>query len=298
MLSLKVRLIIWSIACLVISILSFGELWPKIPQWLTPEGLQRYGVSHWGVLVLCVLWLWLKRKDILPKIQTSRPRIPFILVGIALLAMALFMPRSDDFLVFLMLLGWLGIFTILFNGACIRPAILLSIYLFSLVFPMLMMRWVGDPSTLAITNIVTAIVRVFGLPITSHGSVLHFTSITDNLIIAVIEPGCAGYVTIGVFIALFALMMLDIKLSLRRAWYVFLIGLTGTWVLNIIRIVISVAAGYYWGKEGLEAMHQNLFYILFPLWYALFAYIYLRRANWRKVLATGNSRGEGATKTD
>ena len=282
MLSLKVRLIIWSIACLVIAILPFGDLWPKLPQLLTTEGLQPHRVSHWGILGLCVLWLWLKRKEILPKMQIPRLRIPFILAGVALLVMALLLPRSDDFLVFFMLLGWLGIFAILFNGACIKPAIFLSIYLFSLAFPMLMMRWAGDASALATTNIVTAIVRVFGLPITSQGLVVHFTSVTGNFIAVVIEPGCAGPITIGVFIALFTLMMLDIKLSLRRAWYVFLFGLTGTWLLNIIRIIVSLAAGYYWGSAAIDAMHQNLFYIIFPLWYALFAYIYLRRANWKK----------------
>lgn len=78
-------------------------------------------------------------------------------------------------------------------------------------------------------------------------------------------------------------MMLDIRLPLKRAWYISLIGLAGTWLQNIIRIVLSVAAGYHWGYEGLEAMHYNISYVIFPLWYALFAYIYLRQAGWRRV---------------
>ena len=134
-----------------------------------------------------------------------------------------------------------------------------------------------------VANTVTGITRMLGLPITGEGVVIHFTSLTGNAISTTIVPGCAGYATIGVFIALFALMMLDIRLPLKKAWYIFLIGLAGTWLQNIIRVVVSVAAGYYWGSGALEAMHYNAAYVIFPLWYALFAYIYLRQTRWSRV---------------
>lgn len=284
---MRIRLIIWLAACLAISILFFGELWTKLPQWLSPEGLQRHGVFHWGVLGLCILWLGLKRKDILSKMRTSRFSPLLVLTGVALLALSIFLPRSDDFLVFLMLLGWLGVFTIIFSRACIIPSVLLAIYGFSLVFPILTTRWLGEPSAMLVANTVTAITSILGLPVVSEGLVLHFTSATGDVISTTVSAACAGYATIGVFIALFTLMMMDIRLPLRKAWWVFLFGLAGTWLQNIIRIVISVAAGYYWGSDALEAMHYNISYVIFPLWYALFAYIYLRQAGWSKVSAKG-----------
>jgi exosortase/archaeosortase family protein len=280
---LKIRLIIWAAACLVISIIPFGELWPKLPQWLSSGGLQRYGVFHWGVLCLCTLWLWLKRKDILPRMQTGSLSLPFILAGVALLVLSVFLPRRDEFLVFLMLLGWLGIFTIIFGRASIVPSILLAVYGFTVAFPLLRTGWLGEPAAIAAASTVTAIFRIFGLPITSEGLTLHFNSVTGDAISTMVTPGCAGWETIGVFIALFALMMLDVRLPLKKAWYIFLIGLAGTWLQNILRIVISVTAGYYWGAEALNNMHNNLAYFIFPLWYALFAYIYLRQAGWRRV---------------
>ena len=215
--------------------------------------------------------------------QTARPSLPFVLVGVALLALSIFLPRSDNFLVFLMLLGWLGIFTIIFNRACIIPTILLVIYDFSLVFPILATRWLGEPSAIPVTNTVIAITQLLGLPITSQGQVLHFTSLSGDVISTAIVPGCTGYVTVGVFIALFSLMMLDIRLPLRKVWWIFLVGLVGTWLQNIIRIVVSVAAGYYWGWGALEAMHYNVSYVIFPLWFALFAFIYLKQAGWRSI---------------
>lgn len=278
---MKIRLIIWLATCLVISIVSFGELWAKLPQWLSPEGLQRYGVFHWGVLGLCILWLWLKRKDILPRMQAARLRLPFVLAGVALLALAILLPRHDDFLVFLMLLGFLGAFSIIFSRASIIPAILLTIYGFSVAFPILMMGWLGEPSAILMTNTVIAVTGILGLPVASRGVVLQFDSLTGDAVSTAVTPGCVGYATIGVFIALFSLMMLDIRLPLKKAWYVFLFGLVGTWLQNIIRIVISVVAGYHWGWGGLEAMHHNLAYIIFPLWYALFTFVYLKQAQWK-----------------
>jgi len=278
---LKTRLIIWLAACLAISIASFGELWTKLPEWLSPEGLQRHGVFHWGVLGLCILWLWLKRRDIWPRMQTARPSLPFLLAGVALLALSIFLPRSDDFLVFLMLVGWLGIFTMIFIRASIIPTMLLGIYGFSLVFPILTNRWLGEPSAILVTNTVVAISQMLGLPVTSQGQVLHLTSLSGDAISTTVSAECAGYATIGVFIALFALMMLDIRLPLKRVWYVFLFGLVGTWLQNIIRIVVSVAAGYHWGSGALETVHSNIAYVIFPLWFALFAFVYLKLAGWR-----------------
>ena len=280
---MKVRLIIWCAACLAISVIVFSELWAKLPQWFSPEGLQRQGVFHWGVLGLCILWLWLKRKSILPGMQAYKLSLPFITAGVALVSLSVFMPGSDDFLLFLMLMGWLGLFALLFTVASIIPSILLAIYGFSLFFPLLMNGWSGDLAAMLVTNTVTGITRTFGLPITNDGAIIHFTSLSGGTVSTAIAPGCAGYATIGVFIALFALMMLDIRLPLKRAWYIFLIGLAGTWLQNIIRIVISIAAGHYWGAGALEAMHYNAGYVIFPLWYALFVYIYLWRASWSRI---------------
>ena len=137
--------------------------------------------------------------------------------------------------------------------------------------------WLGEPSAVLVTNTVTAITAVMGLPIDNEGVVIHFTSLTGDAISTTVVPGCAGYATLGVFIALFALMMLDIRLPLRKACTLFLIGLAGTWLQNIVRVTASVAAGYFWGYGALETIHYNGAYIIFPIWYSLFVYIYLRQ---------------------
>ena len=167
--------------------------------------------------------------------------------GLALLALSIFVPRQDAFLIFMMLVGWLGIFGILFGRASIIPAILLAIYGFSVAFPLLAIRWLGEPAAILTTNTIIALTGLLGLPIANQGAVLQLTCLSGDAISTTVTPGCAGFATIGVFIALFSLMMLDIRLPFKKAWYIFLGGLAGTWLQNIVRIGLSLLAGYLWG---------------------------------------------------
>jgi exosortase/archaeosortase family protein len=205
-------------------------------------------------------------------------RPPFIVLGVCLLALSLFLPRSDSFLVFLMLLGYLGVFTMIFGKASVIPLILLSIYGFSVVFPIWMLRVVGEPASKLVASTVTPLFHILGLPVSSEGQILNLVSVSGDSLSATVTPGCAGLITIGVFIALFALLTLDIRLPLKKMWWLFLVGLVGTWLQNIVRIAVSVAAGYFWGEDALLAMHNNISYVIFPLWFALFSFIYLKQA--------------------
>ena len=279
---MKTKIIISSALCLVFSIFAFKQLWAELPQWLSPAGLQSYGVFHWGVLGLCILWVWLKRADIWPVMQKGRFSLPFIVAGTAIVVLSILLTRIDNLFIFPVLIGWLGFFAIFFGRAVMIPSALLAIYGFSLVFPIFMVEWFGEPSVIPVTRTVSVITAMLGLPIEIDGAVIHYTSLNGDIISRIVTPDCAGYQTIGVFIALFSLMMLDIRLPLKKAWYIFLFGLAGTWLQNIIRVVVSVAAGYYWGSSAIDTMHYNISYVIFPLWYALFAFIYLWQTGWRR----------------
>ena len=78
----------------------------------------------------------------------------------------------------------------------------------------------------------------------------------------------------GVFIALFVLMTLDMPLPPKKAAGLFLFGIVGTWFQSVIRLVILMLAGYYLGKDALWTAHFWTIYLLFPLWYLFFAYLY------------------------
>jgi exosortase/archaeosortase family protein len=79
-----------------------------------------------------------------------------------------------------------------------------------------------------------------------------------------------------VFVVIFTLMMLDLPLPWQQAIPVFLFGVVGTWLQNVIRIIIILGCGYFFGSDALWAAHFWTIYVLFPLWYLLFALVYFR----------------------
>lgn len=279
------KLVVWLVLCLFISILFFRELWTNIGTLLSFDYIQSHGAYPWFVLLLCLLWIWMKRVEIRRGMQIGGSPF-FIAAGLIMLVVSLTAslhylpsPNADyGFIVFLMLLAYLGLFAIFFGEACLIPSALLGIYCFALVFPLLISRYVGTQYSLVTVLIVVSILTAFGYPITSQGQLIHIHLPTNDIdIFAFIDAACSGSVSLGVFIAIFALMMIDIMLPAKKAASLFIFGVIGTSVQNILRLVVLILAGYYYGSEALWTAHIYAGYAIFPIWYAFFAYVYLRQ---------------------
>jgi exosortase/archaeosortase family protein len=236
-----------------------------------------FGQHHaapWGVLLLCGIWLWLKREEVLQGMSAESYSPVFIVLGLVLLAVSLLMPAIEDFLVFQLLLAWLAVFIIFFGKGMLIPTILLGIYGFSISFPLIIERFAELPYSQTIILPAMWILTWFGYPLESQGQWISFLSSTGEPISVLITAACAGPATMGVFIAIFALMMLDIPLPQKKAGYVFIFGIAGTWVQSFIRLIILLLVGYYRGEAALWTAHYWTIYILFPLWYLIFLYVY------------------------
>ena len=81
----------------------------------------------------------------------------------------------------------------------------------------------------------------------------------------------------AVFLAIFALMMLDMPLPPKKAAWLLAFGVAGTWLQSIVRLVVLILVGYRWGEAALFTAHRWSIYIIFPLWYLLFVYVYFRQ---------------------
>ena len=279
------KFVVWLVLCLFISILFFRELWSNPWALLSFDYIQSHGAYPWFVLLLCLLWIGMKRVEIRRGMQTRRKSF-FIAAGLIMLVVSLtaslhYSPSHSlgyEFVVFLMLLACLGIFAIFFGEACLIPSALLGIYCFALVFPLLISRYAGTQYSLATVLIVVSILTAFGYPITSQGQLIHIHLPANNINLPVfIDAACSGSASLGVFIAIFALMMIDIMLPAKKAASLFIFGVVGTSVQNILRLVVLILAGYYYGSEALWTAHIYAGYVIFPVWYAFFAYVYLRQ---------------------
>jgi len=285
--SLKFKLVAWLVASLAISLIFFRQFWASLGTMLSLDWI--FGQHHaapWGVLGLCGIWLWLKRRSIWGVIE-PRQNLAFIPLGLVLVVGAILLPVSQDFLVFQVLLASLGVFTVLFGKAAKIPSILLGIYGFAISFPMMVERFAEDAYSRTTITPLIGLMTTVGYPLENQGQWVHFTSLSGEPISVIITAACAGPVTMGVFLAVFALMMLDIPLPPKKAAWLFLFGVVGTWFQSLIRLIILMVVGYHWGEGAMWTTHFWTIYILFPLWYLFFVFIYFWQAGTMSRIRSG-----------
>jgi len=299
------KVILWLVVSLAISLIFLQEFWASLGTMLSLDWIfGQHHASPWGVLVLCLIWLCLKRKDVWKGMSLNRhpersegsqrffatlrmtrsKGLTMTLGGLGLVVGAVLMPSSQDFLVFQVLLASLGVFVIVFGKAAKIPSILLGIYGFAISFPLIIARFAQLPYSMSEIKPLMWVLTSLGYPLQSQGQWVNLTSASGEPILVAITAACAGPATMGVFLAIFALMMLDSPLPPKKAAWLFLFGVVGTWFQSFIRLVILMLVGYYWGENALWTAHFWSIYILFPLWYLLFVYIYFGQ--------TGGKSGE------
>jgi len=267
----------WFIISLALSLVFFREFWASLGTMLSPDWIfGQYHAAPWGILGLCCIGLWLKRKKVWSEMKI-RQNFVFIALGLALIVGAVFIPSHQDYLVLQVLLASLGVFVALFGKAARIPSILLSIYGFTISFSLIIERFAELPYSMSAIKPLTWIFTGLGYTLHNQGQWMQFTSYSGEPISVAITLACAGPATMGVFLAIFALMMLDVPLPPKKATWLFLFGVVGTWLQSVIRLVILLFIGYHWGKEAILTAHFWTIYILFPLWYLLFVYIYFRQ---------------------
>ena len=286
------KLLLWFILSLALSLVFFREFWTNLPGMLSPSWvLGQHHAFPWGVLVLCLIFLWLKRKEIASSMRRAGRRgqkaikllptaiclLPTGTLGLGLVVGAVLMPSFQDYLVFQVLLASLGVFVILFGKGAKIPSIILAIYGFATSFPLAIQRFAEDAYSQTAIAPMMGVMTTLGYPLQNQGQWVHFVSSGGEPISVAITIGCAGPATMGVFIALFTLMVLDMPLPPKKAAWLFGFGVVGTWFQSFLRLVILMLVGYYWGKDAMMTAHFWTIYILFPLWYLVFAYVYFRQ---------------------
>ncbi len=127
--------------------------------------------------------------------------------------------------------------------------------------------------------IVPSTLQFFGLNITSiewneariHTFVgLGDPSKTSGLLI---DPRCSGIHSMTIFIAIFLLMLFEARKRIHwnhKALAVTILGILGTYLMNLIRITIVLIAFYYGGVDIGESVHNILGYVLLVIWLPIF----------------------------
>jgi len=243
---------------------------------LSLEYIQKTGAYPYIVFSLCILMLYIKRDRISAKMQKTTTPL-YSVIGLSLAGLSLFL-RYDEpsFQAFSLFLIWVGIFAALFAEAALIPLYLLGVYGFALVFPSFLAS-TGNFFPIATTSVLMSVLRPF-IAIENQGTLIHFMDISGGRQTYLIDAACSGSASLSIFLSIFFIMMLDTPLSWKKGAYMLAFGLIGTSLQNILRLIILVFAGYWHGSGALWTAHTYAGYVLFPIWYILFAYVYFRQS--------------------
>lgn len=126
----------------------------------------------------------------------------------------------------------------------------------------------------------SAILNLIGIDSTSSGSyvTMIFRDGTTNTL--GISAYCAGLYSFSIFIsAFFSFVMVFERFPTKTLVLVLSAGLIVAYLGNLARMVIIGVVGYYWGMQALLWAHENVGWIIFLLWSAIFWYLLLRHAS-------------------
>lgn len=239
---------------------------------ISPVYLTINGAYPWAILFLCTFFLISKHKELSPACNS----INYIISGIIIYIISFFMPaNAPEFEIFRLLLAWAGLAFVFFGEVASLPAILLSIFGFGIAFPKLVDVYVGISYAQFSTWIAYSIGNFF-LPITRGDTVISMITLSGERFLMIINEACSGSASMSVFLVIFMLMSLDLSLPGRKWVFLLIIGIIGTFLQNIVRLVLLMFVGYYFGPSAVERGESFAGYIIFPVWYAIFAFVYMK----------------------
>ena len=119
---------------------------------------------------------------------------------------------------------------------------------------------------------------IFGLfiPIQTHGIIISFNAVNSAIMNIGIDNSCSGIWSLGAF-TLAMLLVLIVFPHITKKWLTyFVVGFAVTYALNILRILLVCAVGYYTGNyETVMFAHTHIGWILFTIWMIVFWYFFI-----------------------
>ena len=119
------------------------------------------------------------------------------------------------------------------------------------------------------------ILNALGTPTSYVSNTLWYPDLTTGRTAAVfIATSCSGLYSMGIFMAAFsALVLTEYPRLTARVGTLLALGLALAYIANLLRMVIIVEAGHYYGAPALLWTHANLGDLIFLLWVAPFLWL-------------------------
>lgn len=275
----RLRLLLWLLTSAAITGVLFPRLWARLGGLLSVRYLTSPDTLALEVLALLTLGLlWSRRHSLEADISASTGATPLLYPGLGLTALVflLVLPFPPRLLPLQFLLAYGAAFTLFFGRAARIP--LLAAGVLAVPFAVTyLISLSGGGYAQPVSWALESGLRLGGLPVSREGLIFSYTQTSGQASSFVISWECAGSYSMGFFLALFLLMMLDRPLPRGSALGMFALGIAGTWFQNLTRLGAEVAVGRYWGEAAFLTADRYFGYFFFLSWFGVFSWLYLKR---------------------
>jgi len=121
-----------------------------------------------------------------------------------------------------------------------------------------------------LANLMVSILNFFTIGASAKGNVVTVQARDRNSYGLRIDADCTGIKGMLAYGSLAILMILDVKAPLKRKALCTVIGLAGTLLVNLLRLLTIFLTCYFLGIDAALAVHTYLGYGLFIIWVFLF----------------------------
>jgi exosortase/archaeosortase family protein len=178
----------------------------------------------------------------------------------------------------------LGLFLIFFDLSALKEAFTPLFFIAAATSSGLVEKWVEPlftPYLGDVASLIVSILRLIGINAKLFYSnsmpVFSFSSLSGNLVVTSFIYGCLGVSSALVFSIILLVVMVEDPSSLQVRLLASVIGILGTFALNIIRVTIILLTDYFYGAEAGSTVHYIIGYAFFSAWLVIFLYLYFKR---------------------
>lgn len=130
-------------------------------------------------------------------------------------------------------------------------------------------------------HVIVGVLRTLGVnaSIYSSGSIpiVALMSLSGTAIVSAFVYGCIGVYSALVFSIILVVVLLEDPSGIRVQLLWSVVGVLGTFALNILRVTIIFLTDYFYGAEVGATVHYVIGYALFSIWLVFFLFAYSKR---------------------
>lgn len=250
-------------------------------------------IPFYGLLLLVLKYqklLDVKEANSIQKILGSIVAVSsfFVYYGIVLVFSRASFYSATNYAVYL-----LGLFLIFFKFSALKEAfspLFLIVAATSSTFIAAWLKPFLSPFANDFANIIVIILRTLGVDANisyfSNMSILNFLSLSGKVVRGAFVYECMGVYSALVFSIILVVILFEDPGRLKVKLAYSIVGLLGTFALNILRVTIIFLADYFYGAEVGATVHYVIGYALFSAWLVCFFYIYSKRQTFHAKIAS------------